>query len=105
MREEVLDGVKWELSGNELCGTGGAQSAPSMHTAHTASKIRDHFEGMVLPASQPGFKARHGMGWGYFGPENTDVSNLSSSPSQQGKRRKVLRRTADLAGTKNSTAA
>lgn len=99
-REDVLAGVMWELPGNTLGVTEGAQSASSMRTIHTASKIRDRCEGRVLPVSQPGFGARHGTGCDYLGPENIDVSNLSSSPSQQGKRKKVLRRVVDPAGIK-----
>lgn len=55
--------------------TGGALSAPSIHTA---SKIRDCFEGTVLPISKLGFRPRHGTGWDWFGPSNIDVSNLFS---------------------------
>lgn len=75
MREQVVAGVMWELSGNALCVTGGAPSAPSVHTAF---KIRDCFEGTVLPISQLGFRPRRGTGWDRFGPANIDVSNLFS---------------------------
>jgi len=102
-REEVLAEVTWELSGNAPRVTGGAQSAPSTHAAHTASKTRDCLEGTLLPVSQPGFGARHGTGWDYFGPEYIDVSNLSSSLSQQGKRKKVLRRVAGSSGIEKTS--
>lgn len=49
-RGEVLAEVTWELPGIAQCVTRGAQSAPSTHAAHTASKIRDFSEGTVLPS-------------------------------------------------------